>query len=89
MNIYKVYLKDREGEIAMVSLSLDCDSVCKYAGSQAEEINFASLPISDFKKLVDRVAKEVAEEEFSIDPTDFVVERLVHNAAVEEACDAV
>ena len=54
MSVYKVYLKDRGGEIAMVSLSLDQDSVSRYVeGNQSEEIDFATLPASDFKKLVD------------------------------------
>lgn len=89
MNIYKVYLKDREGEIAMVSLSLDQGSMCKYIGDQSEEINFAALPVSDFKKLIDRVAKEAVEEEFGADLTDFIVEKLVRSTTVEEACNAV
>lgn len=90
MGVYKVYLKDRGGEIAMVSLSLDQDSVSRYVeGNQSKEIDFATLPTSDFKKLVDRVAKEAAEEEFSADPTDFIVEKLVRNTTVEEVCNAV
>lgn len=90
MSVYKVYLKDREGEIAMVSLSLNQDSICRCAGGDpSEEIDFATLPASDFKKLIDRVAKEIAEEEFGVDPTDFIVERLVHNTVVEEACSAI
>lgn len=90
MSVYKVYLRDREGEVAMVSLSLDQDSICRCVeGDPSEEIDFAAFPASDFKKLIDRVAKEIAEKEFSADPTDFVVEKLVYNVAVEEACDAV
>ena len=73
----------------MVSLSLDRDNMCKYIGDQSEGIDFTILPVSDFKKLIDRVAEEVVEEKFSVNLTDFVVEKSVYNIAVEEACDAV
>lgn len=76
MDHYKVYLEDRDSEIAMISLSLDHKGVCEYVGENYFDIDFAKFPLSDFKKLIDCTAKEVAEEEFNVDPTDLRVTRL-------------
>lgn len=85
--VYDVYLKDRNNEEAMVSLCLESGTVRKYFDSIQFTYHFNELPNNEFKKNIDKVAKEMIEEELNQDPTNFIVDRLERNIIKESAME--
>ena len=85
--VYDVYLKDRNNEEAMVSLCLEAGTVRKYFDGIQFTYHFDGLPNNKFKKNIDKVAKEMVEEELNQDPTNFIVDRLERNIIKESAME--
>ena len=85
--VYDVYLKDRNNEEAMVSLCLEAGTVRKYFDGIQFTYRFDELPNNEFKKNIDKVAKEMVEEELNQDPTNFIVDRLERNIIKESTME--
>lgn len=82
--VYDTYLKDRNGEEALVSICLESNTIKRYFDIIQDVYQFDKLPNNEYKKNIDKVAKEMLEEEFKQDPTNFVVDRLERNLIKED-----
>ena len=82
--VYDIYLKDKKNEEAMVSLCLEMNTLRRYFDNIQDVYYFDQLPNNEYKKNIDNVAKEMLEEEFHQDLTNFIINRLERNMIKEE-----
>lgn len=81
--VYDTYLKDKNGEEVLVSICLESNTIKRYFDNIQDVYQFDNLPNNEYKKNIDKVAKEMLKEEFKQDPTNFVVDRLERNLIKE------
>ena len=81
--VYDVYLKDKNGEEATISICLEFNTVKRYFDNIQDTYYFTQLPNNELKKNINTTVKEIVKEELSQNPNNFTIEKLERNLIKE------